>query len=260
MIHVVQYESIFKSPKECLAKLSLDLNLKINTQKLDEYISGFIDPSLEHHHLSIEDFKNTKLAPQILKALYSDLVKLSYQNQDTYEKFFHDNLLQHNKELENLSAFFKVLKNIHSKADNLSKEQFNKINQLNDLIIRLNEVIKKQEPEVSQLNKAILEHDGQIASLTEEIVRLGESALRLHADLDVSNQKNAQLLDSRSWKLTHPLRELRRLVASFAKYAKNQDLHEAQLQKALADKDLELTKILEKNNYVYFLKNLFKKK
>jgi hypothetical protein len=47
---------------------------------------------------------------------------------------------------------------------------------------------------------------------------------------------------------------------SFAQWAKNQDLHVASLQKALADKDLELKKILEKNNYVYFLKNLFKKK
>lgn len=47
---------------------------------------------------------------------------------------------------------------------------------------------------------------------------------------------------------------------SFAQWAKNQDLHVASLQKALADKDLELKKILEKNSYVYFLKNLFKKK
>jgi hypothetical protein len=47
---------------------------------------------------------------------------------------------------------------------------------------------------------------------------------------------------------------------SFAKWAKNQDLHVAQLQKALADKDLELTKNFRKKNYVHFLKNLFKKK
>lgn len=47
---------------------------------------------------------------------------------------------------------------------------------------------------------------------------------------------------------------------SFATWAKNQELHIEQLQKALADKDSELTKTFKKNNYVHFLKKLFKKK
>jgi hypothetical protein len=46
----------------------------------------------------------------------------------------------------------------------------------------------------------------------------------------------------------------RQKICFIAQWAKNQDLHVASLQKALADKDLEL-----KKNYVYFLKNLFKK-
>jgi len=46
---------------------------------------------------------------------------------------------------------------------------------------------------------------------------------------------------------------------SFAKWAKSQDLHVAQLQKALADKDLELIKIFKKKLCASF-KNLFKKK
>jgi len=33
--------------------------------------------------------------------------------------------------------------------------------------------------------------------------------------------------------------------------SKNQDLHVPQLQKALAEKNLELIKILEKNNFKY---------
>jgi len=171
-IHVVQYESLLKSPRESLAKLSLDLNLKINTQKLDKYISDFIDPSLEHHHFSMEYLRDSKLAPQLLKTLYHDLVMLSYQSQDTYENFFHDNLAQCNKELENLSPFFKVLKNIHSKADNLSKEQFNKINQLNALTKTLGErdamLSDKDIAWTERLNQTAKDYDLEIARIAAE--------------------------------------------------------------------------------------------
>jgi len=217
-IHVIQYESLLKSPKECIAKLSLDLNLKINTQKLDEYISGFIDPSLEHHHLSIEELKNTKRAPQFLKTLYGELVQLSNQNQDAYEQFFNDNRMQWNKELENLSPFFKALKNIHSKANVESKKYLEKINQLDDEILakdseialldkeivrrgewglnldkailerdgkitNLNAAIKKQESEVSQLNQVILERDGKITNLNHEISSRDKWSLNLDKEL-----------------------------------------------------------------------------
>jgi SAM-dependent methyltransferase len=76
----------------------------------------------------------------------------------------------------------------------------------------------------------------------------------------VCNQKGYEAM-SFSPSIQFPKKlDLIKHYVSFAKWAKNQDLHVTQLQKVLADKNVELAKILKKNNYVHFLKNLFKKK
>ncbi|MES2025434.1 MAG: glycosyltransferase [Pseudomonadota bacterium] len=72
----------------------------------------------------------------------------------------------------------------------------------------------ERDGQISSLNQAVSERDGQISSLSDETVRRGEWALRLDAELKIERAKLLAVTRSNSWRLTLPLREVRRWVSS----------------------------------------------
>jgi len=74
--------------------------------------------------------------------------------------------------------------------------------------------VEVQENSVDSLYQTITERDEQIDDLTNETVRRGEWALGLVAELEEERAKFLALTRSSSWRLTRPLREARRCIAS----------------------------------------------
>jgi len=77
-------------------------------------------------------------------------------------------------------------------------------------IAEINRNIGKQVEQIGSLNQAIAERDKQVAELTDETVRRGEWALGLDQQLKEAQSQIALITSSNSWKITCPLRELRR--------------------------------------------------
>jgi GT2 family glycosyltransferase len=80
-------------------------------------------------------------------------------------------------------------------------------------IANLNQAVAERDGQIANLNQAVAERDGQIASLTDETVRRGEWALCLDAELKEANAKLHAITQNYSWRLTLPLREIRRWVS-----------------------------------------------
>ena len=79
-------------------------------------------------------------------------------------------------------------------------------------IIRLNQAITVCEGKVINLNRVVAERDGQIASLNQAVVERERQLAHLRDEADSLLTQLNQLLHSRSWKLTHPLRIAAQLV------------------------------------------------
>jgi GT2 family glycosyltransferase/glycosyltransferase involved in cell wall biosynthesis len=71
------------------------------------------------------------------------------------------------------------------------------------------------------LDEIVTERDGRISSLSDEILRRGEWALRLDEELKEARTKLLAVTGSNSWRLTLPLREARRWVSSPMQQAEN---------------------------------------
>jgi len=122
------------------------------------------------------------------------------------------------------------------------------LNQSYDLKKILEDSIIKRGSYFLDISKdEVLYDDFGLANI--QIGQLKNALDETKKNLHNSEKDLKEILESKSWKITAPLRFIyRKLIIIF------------HLLKALADKDLELTKILQKNNYMHFLKNLFKKK
>ena len=89
-----------------------------------------------------------------------------------------------------------------------------KVLQRDEQIVSLNQAVSECEGQIANLNQAVSECDSQIAGLSDETVRRGEWALRLDAELSEERAKVQAVISSNSWRLTLPLREARRWIAS----------------------------------------------
>lgn len=101
-------------------------------------------------------------------------------------------------------------------------------------IAGLHQVVALRDNQIVTLNQAlavrdaaVAERDGQIASinqavseLNDETVRRGEWALGLDQQLKEAQTKITQITSSNSWKITLPLREMRRWIATPRQQAK----------------------------------------
>jgi GT2 family glycosyltransferase/glycosyltransferase involved in cell wall biosynthesis len=86
-------------------------------------------------------------------------------------------------------------------------------------IASLGQAVSERDVQIASLSQTVTERDGQIANLTEEAVRRGEWALRLDAELKETQAKLSKIAQSNSWRLTKPLRELRRWTTQPAQQA-----------------------------------------
>lgn len=84
----------------------------------------------------------------------------------------------------------------------------------------LDKTVSERDGQITNLNQAVAERDGQITSLIEEMVRRGELALRLDAELEEERAKLQSIIQSHSWRLTKPLRESRRWISAPKQQAK----------------------------------------
>lgn len=80
--------------------------------------------------------------------------------------------------------------------------------------------VAEQENKLACLDKWIAERDSQIAELTDETIRRGIWALGLDQQLKDTQAKIAQITSSNSWKVTLPMREMRRWLTSPTSQAK----------------------------------------
>jgi predicted nucleic acid-binding Zn-ribbon protein len=76
-------------------------------------------------------------------------------------------------------------------------------------ISHLNHVVGERDGQVTNLKHAIIEREGEIGNLKNEIVRI---VLEKEADVHSLRQELNQLLDSRSWRVTSPLRGVGRIA------------------------------------------------
>ncbi|MBT5222952.1 MAG: glycosyltransferase, partial [Gammaproteobacteria bacterium] len=86
------------------------------------------------------------------------------------------------------------------------------VNDRDGQISTLDKTVVKRDKKIDALSQTVNDRDGQISTLTEETIQRGEWALRLDGELKEIKMKLNMVTKSNSWRLTMPLREVRRWI------------------------------------------------
>jgi GT2 family glycosyltransferase/ubiquinone/menaquinone biosynthesis C-methylase UbiE/glycosyltransferase involved in cell wall biosynthesis len=162
----------------------------------------------------------------------------------TSQKCYEDLVLEHEKtahwgkdliiELDEARSIIQAKEEEHQKIASWAKDLDGRLNSVigslalsnhrllagNEKIQFLEDLVAKKSGDIVGLQSLIAQRDQQIAELDLEIIKRGEWAVGLIGDLNRKQEELNQVLRSHSWRITKPMRVVRRWFSSPTKQTK----------------------------------------
>jgi O-antigen biosynthesis protein len=179
---LVDFDRLMLDPDVELKRISSTVGLHLDEQELEIYKSSFLEVGLRHTAYQLEDLQHSAEAPALLLEMFEVLQRIAEGKSVLDEpEFLRRVEMWHHRLLDMQSALRLV-----DKSDV-------QIASLGESLEQRNITLKKQDKKLRDL-----EHD-----LREQKSRFTEMQVQL-----------GSVLSSGSWKITRPLRELRRLTSN----------------------------------------------
>ena len=234
----INFDNLISDTKEVVHRVSEALHIDLDSKyvKNKQKIIKFLEPSLKHHNISMDNLSNS--VPSIIQKIIAQKDKF---NAKTTSKIF-DKLrnelfdyqkLFYNDDILNLVKEFKQTKEILLEKEQsirtLTEELTNKEQSIRTLteelsnkeqsIRTLTEELSNKEQSIQTLSKELTSKEQSIQTLSKELTNKEQSIQTLSKELTNKEQKFENLTEeltnlytSKSWKLTRPLRSIMRVL------------------------------------------------
>ena len=221
---VVDYDQLMESPDIELHRIARWLGITVDQNALDVYQNSFLTKELRHHQFSSDEILTDSTVPKLAKEIFSYLSEQS-KNKTEYEQANDEGLvLRWLNELATIRPILRLLDQqtnqiIDQAQDNQNQRKLNNdlsqaIYQRNIEIEALNQLANQVQIELNDLKNGNQTIYVQISELNQENIRRGEWALALKAELEAAHAHQFALINSHSWRVTLPLREIKLWIIS----------------------------------------------
>ena len=244
---ILSYDGLLSDWKTTFERLSerIDLSWPYSADDIAAQVEQFLQKDMRHHACTTEDV----LLDPVLRGWIGE----------AYEAF---NVLERNPDAENaiakldriskefdraspilhrlyedartqLEAEAARLKEALTEAGDKAEQLTAALAERDGEISNLHEAVAERDGQIDNLAQAVAERDGRIAALTGETVSLTGETVRLDQDLKEAQAVIAQITSGNSWRITRPLREIRRWVTNPSSQAGRYSRGAAKLSKAV---------------------------
>ena len=209
---VVDFDLLMADPEAQLKRVAqaLDLSFNADSADLKEYIADFLDMKLRHSKFAIENLRNDPAVPLDVIRAHEMLSQLARDEINIDAPEIEQNFEHLNAGLLPLSPAFEYLTRLERKA----VEQDGQITHLRNVevdwiergrhITNLEQIVADQTNHITNLEHIVIDQTTHITNL--ELV-----VAERNGQITDLNQDMANLLKSKSWRYTAPLRWLCRL-------------------------------------------------
>ena len=177
---VVNYDQLMHSPDREVARIADAFNLQINAKELTEYKNDFLDAQLRHTIYSPSDLLLDAACPPIVREVHSRLLAVASDEITINDPTILAEIARWTTEFERQKSVLGLADMQHSKIASLSQ------------------AVGERDGQIASLSQAVHERDSRIGDLTQTVVE--------------RDSLMAQICNSYSWRLTHPLRVSRLLM------------------------------------------------
>lgn len=208
---VVDYDEFMDAPYDQIKRVGKFLDLAIaeqGSQEVEIFEGGFLDKGLRHSRYSEAQLRLDSRAPSIVYDLYLFLSKLSRDELELGTSIVNDILLG----LQNdFVRFFPIIDLVNNLEDE-RRSLWSTIARLEVVNSESSQKLTKQIADARQLNTQLLRLGVDRHQLNTELQQKNEKLDGLENRVIDLERELDQILNSSSWKITKPLRFLRRVL------------------------------------------------
>ena len=237
---LVDYDRLMQKPDRELIRVAKYLGLEIDLTELQSYKNEFLDQGLRHTVYELNDLLLDNTCPLIVRQVYAALLDVAS------EEIKFDNLDLQNK-VVCWSDEFERLKSPLLLVDKLLRQKVvatQAVTKCDGQIASLKQTVANRDGQIASLKQAVSESKTEKVALQDFLVESKKKIEELHIiagqvkfleqQLQISEAKVEEFLSSTSWRITKPLRVLRRRISK-----KNVQQVVQQVESVSADPDFD---------------------
>jgi hypothetical protein len=207
---VIDYDQLIRSPEVQVKRMAATLSLKVDESALEAYAKEFIDRNLRHTIYTNEELLTESGCPALIKEMFAWLLQAATEQISLEDKRFREASQAWFKEFERLKVSLELIDDQLGHIDRLHREASDRDKQ----IAQLSQSRLTQEADIVYLNQRVADQNITISNLTDKTETLEQWGLRLQRDLNLARTIELQIMNSKSWRLTRPLRDARRWLTN----------------------------------------------
>ena len=206
---VIDYDQLIRSPEVQLNRMAATLDLNVDESALQAYTTEFLDRNLRHTAYINEDLLTEPVCPVLVQEMFEWLGQAATEQISLEDKRFNEASRAWFNEFERLKISLELIDDQLGHIDRLHREASDR-----DIkIAQLSQASLTQEADIAHLNQRLADQHITIVNLTDKAVVLEQWGLGLQGDLNKTRTTEMQIMNSKSWRLTRPLRDARRWLA-----------------------------------------------
>lgn len=212
---LVEFDDLMVDPETELRRVARDLKLDFDIEEFEAYKTSFLDGSLRHTIFQPTDLLNDESCPPLAYHIYHRL-HACREEQGISSASLSDATFAWKQQLDTMEAAFRLADMVEADNANLKAVLLGLDKQIGQLVSDRDSIVnelegrlKKQEAHITELNDLLSKRHSQIADL-------GSYVSDLEHRLD-------SIINSRSWKVTAPLRKVKKSLMNSSRTSPNPD-------------------------------------
>jgi lipopolysaccharide biosynthesis protein len=222
---LIDYDRLLAEPKAELERVSTFLGLPLIAEQLDEFMGDFIDEGLRHTNYRVEHLLNDPACPPIAVDAYRSLLAKAAPSRGIgNDAELQSLLVAWQQATSNCRSILNLTDVFRERVVTLSERNRRDIAEINALSFTTKQLEQKYSiseerlaeasEEEKNLKEIIRRHEAQLAEASGKEKNLREIIRRHEARLAAVEDDLATILSSKSWRLTAPIRAVRRRLVT----------------------------------------------
>ena len=198
---LLDYDEVLKEPDVIFKKIANKFNLSIDSVKLKDYCSKFLEKSLNHNFTTDSDLLLNKKCPYFVSEIYNLILNVLKGKDDIESEEFEKKIIHWESEIARLKMIFDLIDAQSKKITDLESLSTREVQDRENLITELKQTVSAREAMISDLNRTLQDREGQIAELDLFIKDKDNQLFQLKSNIQF-------ILSSTSYQMTRPLRKI----------------------------------------------------
>lgn len=203
---LVDYDLFMQEPGEQTRCMAEQLGLAVDEHAFREFLADFLDPGLRHTRFDVAALDADSAVPPLMKEVYPSL-RAVVQGRSGLG-VLHERLPDWLRELERQRAAFAVVDHLLTRCCETER----RLLKSEAALMERERVLLERERALVDLGNSLSEAHAELRRQTEDAEGLARKADELRASLAAREQAFDEVVASRSWRLTRPVRWLSRVL------------------------------------------------